>query len=75
MAMNSSKSLNLTLFWIILFYKVKGTNKKKAVKGKRKNKINTEEMPAAYRQPADMSATFGECANIFYSQLLLKITF
>ncbi|XP_062855963.1 ADP-ribosylation factor-like protein 13A [Trichomycterus rosablanca] len=32
--------------------------KKKVLKGKRKNRINTEEMPAAYRQPADLSATF-----------------
>ncbi|XP_072519878.1 ADP-ribosylation factor-like protein 13A [Salminus brasiliensis] len=32
--------------------------KKKVVKGKRKNKINTERIPAAYTQPADLSATF-----------------
>ncbi|XP_071314608.1 ADP-ribosylation factor-like protein 13A [Trachinotus anak] len=32
--------------------------KKKAVKVKRKNKINTEEMPEAYSQPVDLSATF-----------------
>ncbi|KAL7885974.1 hypothetical protein AOLI_G00062690 [Acnodon oligacanthus] len=32
--------------------------KKKVVKGKRKNKINTEGIPAAYTQPADLSATF-----------------
>ncbi|XP_030594804.1 ADP-ribosylation factor-like protein 13A [Archocentrus centrarchus] len=40
--------------------KVKGEKRKKkrAVKVKRKNKINTEEMPAAYSQPADLSATF-----------------
>ncbi|KAI4880157.1 hypothetical protein NFI96_031183, partial [Prochilodus magdalenae] len=31
--------------------------KKKVVKGKRKNKINTEGIPAAYTQPADLSAT------------------
>uniref|UniRef100_A0A8P4GBD3 ADP-ribosylation factor-like 13A n=1 Tax=Dicentrarchus labrax TaxID=13489 RepID=A0A8P4GBD3_DICLA len=34
--------------------------KKKVVTVKRKNKINTEEMPAAYSQPVDLSATFGE---------------
>uniref|UniRef100_A0A3B4FX44 ADP ribosylation factor like GTPase 13A n=1 Tax=Pundamilia nyererei TaxID=303518 RepID=A0A3B4FX44_9CICH len=40
--------------------KVKGEKKKKkrVVKVKRKNKINTEEMPAAYSQPVDLSATF-----------------
>ncbi|XP_036933140.1 ADP-ribosylation factor-like protein 13A isoform X1 [Acanthopagrus latus] len=40
--------------------KVKGEKKKKKkiVKVKRKNKINTEEMPAAYSQPVDLSATF-----------------
>uniref|UniRef100_A0A3Q4HX56 ADP-ribosylation factor-like 13A n=1 Tax=Neolamprologus brichardi TaxID=32507 RepID=A0A3Q4HX56_NEOBR len=40
--------------------KVKGERKKKkrVVKVKRKNKINTEEMPAAYSQPVDLSATF-----------------
>ncbi|XP_053362419.1 ADP-ribosylation factor-like protein 13A isoform X2 [Clarias gariepinus] len=32
--------------------------KKKALKGKRKNKINTEEIPVNYRQPVDLSATF-----------------
>uniref|UniRef100_A0A667ZTF4 ADP-ribosylation factor-like 13A n=1 Tax=Myripristis murdjan TaxID=586833 RepID=A0A667ZTF4_9TELE len=32
--------------------------KKKVVKVKRKNKINTEEVPAAYTQPVDLSATF-----------------
>ncbi|XP_040904361.1 ADP-ribosylation factor-like protein 13A [Toxotes jaculatrix] len=32
--------------------------KKKVVKVKRKNKINTEEMPEAYSQPVDLSATF-----------------
>ncbi|KAM7389240.1 hypothetical protein PAMP_023230 [Pampus punctatissimus] len=32
--------------------------KKKVVKVKRKNKINTEEMPGAYSQPVDLSATF-----------------
>uniref|UniRef100_W5LQ50 ADP-ribosylation factor-like 13A n=1 Tax=Astyanax mexicanus TaxID=7994 RepID=W5LQ50_ASTMX len=32
--------------------------KKKVVKGKKKNKINTERIPAAYTQPADLSATF-----------------
>ncbi|XP_035525275.1 ADP-ribosylation factor-like protein 13A [Morone saxatilis] len=32
--------------------------KKKVVTVKRKNKINTEEMPAAYSQPVDLSATF-----------------
>nr|XP_019935178.1 PREDICTED: ADP-ribosylation factor-like protein 13A [Paralichthys olivaceus] len=32
--------------------------KKKAVKVKRKNKINTEEMSEAYSQPVDLSATF-----------------
>uniref|UniRef100_M4AGC0 ADP-ribosylation factor-like 13A n=1 Tax=Xiphophorus maculatus TaxID=8083 RepID=M4AGC0_XIPMA len=32
--------------------------KKKVVKVKRKNKINTEGMPVAYSQPADLSATF-----------------
>ncbi|XP_017329617.1 ADP-ribosylation factor-like protein 13A isoform X2 [Ictalurus punctatus] len=32
--------------------------KKKVVKGKRKNRINTEEIPVNYRQPADLSATF-----------------
>ncbi|XP_022616033.1 ADP-ribosylation factor-like protein 13A [Seriola dumerili] len=31
--------------------------KKKVVKVKRKNKINTEEMPGAYSQPVDLSAT------------------
>ena len=34
--------------------------KKKVVKVKRKNKINTEEMLEAYSQPVDLSATFGE---------------
>lgn len=34
--------------------------KKKTVKVKRKNKINTEEVPAVYAQPVDLSATFGE---------------
>ncbi|XP_018515702.1 ADP-ribosylation factor-like protein 13A [Lates calcarifer] len=40
--------------------KAKGERKKKkkVVKVKRKNKINTEEMPAAYSQPVDLSATF-----------------
>jgi len=32
--------------------------KKKTVKVKRKNKINTEEVPTAYAQPVDLS--FGE---------------
>ncbi|XP_052471097.1 ADP-ribosylation factor-like protein 13B isoform X3 [Carassius gibelio] len=32
--------------------------KKKMVKVKRKNKINTEEVPAAYTQPVDLSTTF-----------------
>ncbi|XP_073777780.1 ADP-ribosylation factor-like protein 13A isoform X2 [Danio rerio] len=32
--------------------------KKKTVKVKRKNKINTEEVPAAYTQPVDLSNTF-----------------
>ncbi|KAM7417394.1 hypothetical protein PAMA_017176 [Pampus argenteus] len=32
--------------------------KKKVLKVKRKNKINTEEMPGAYSQPVDLSATF-----------------
>ncbi|KAA0709511.1 ADP-ribosylation factor-like protein 13B [Triplophysa tibetana] len=32
--------------------------RKKTVKGKRKNKINTEEVPAAYKQPVDLSTTF-----------------
>uniref|UniRef100_A0A3B4T5E0 ADP-ribosylation factor-like 13A n=1 Tax=Seriola dumerili TaxID=41447 RepID=A0A3B4T5E0_SERDU len=38
---------------------LKGCNqkKKKVVKVKRKNKINTEEMPGAYSQPVDLSAT------------------
>ncbi|XP_054886319.1 ADP-ribosylation factor-like protein 13B isoform X2 [Poeciliopsis prolifica] len=34
--------------------------KKKVVKVKRKNKINTEGMPVAYSQPEDLSATFDE---------------
>lgn len=34
--------------------------KKKTVKVKRKNKITTEEVPAAYAQPVDLSATFGK---------------
>ncbi|XP_023129510.2 ADP-ribosylation factor-like protein 13A [Amphiprion ocellaris] len=38
--------------------KVKGEKKKKVVKVKRKNKINTEEAPEAYSQPVDLSATF-----------------
>ncbi|KAG8003914.1 ADP-ribosylation factor-like protein 13B [Nibea albiflora] len=40
--------------------KAKGEKKKKkkVVKVKRKNKINTEEMPGAYSQPVDLSATF-----------------
>ncbi|XP_056625438.1 ADP-ribosylation factor-like protein 13A isoform X2 [Triplophysa dalaica] len=39
--------------------KEKGERKrKKTVKGKRKNKINTEEVPAAYMQPVDLSTTF-----------------
>ncbi|XP_005799626.2 ADP-ribosylation factor-like protein 13A isoform X1 [Xiphophorus maculatus] len=40
--------------------KAKGERKrkKKVVKVKRKNKINTEGMPVAYSQPADLSATF-----------------
>ncbi|XP_037636647.1 ADP-ribosylation factor-like protein 13A isoform X2 [Sebastes umbrosus] len=41
--------------------KAKGETKKKrkkVVKVKRKNKINTEEMSAAYSQPVDLSATF-----------------
>ncbi|XP_059201760.1 ADP-ribosylation factor-like protein 13A [Centropristis striata] len=40
--------------------KVKGekTKKKKVVKVKRKNKINTEDMSGAYSQPVDLSATF-----------------
>ncbi|KAM9356892.1 ADP-ribosylation factor-like protein 13A [Symphorus nematophorus] len=40
--------------------KVKGEKKKKkkVVKVKRKNKINTEEMPGAYSQHVDLSATF-----------------
>ncbi|XP_076851225.1 ADP-ribosylation factor-like protein 13A [Brachyhypopomus gauderio] len=33
-------------------------NKKKVVKGKRRNKINTEKILAAYSQPSDLSATF-----------------
>ncbi|KAK7137887.1 hypothetical protein R3I94_013513 [Phoxinus phoxinus] len=32
--------------------------KKKTVKVKRKNKINTEEVPTAYAQPVDLSTTF-----------------
>ncbi|KAI7801798.1 ADP-ribosylation factor-like protein 13A isoform X2 [Triplophysa rosa] len=32
--------------------------RKKTVKGKRKNKINTEGVPAAYMQPVDLSTTF-----------------
>ncbi|XP_056150607.1 ADP-ribosylation factor-like protein 13A [Lampris incognitus] len=32
--------------------------KKKVVKVKRKNKINTEEVPGGYTQPVDLSATF-----------------
>lgn len=44
-----------------IFCLAKGEKKKKkVVKVKRKNKINTEEMPAAYSQPVDLSATFGE---------------
>nr|XP_046261468.1 ADP-ribosylation factor-like protein 13A [Scatophagus argus] len=41
-------------------FKVKGEKrkKKKVIKVKRKNKINTEEMPGAYAQPVDLSATF-----------------
>uniref|UniRef100_UPI0037E73241 ADP-ribosylation factor-like protein 13A n=1 Tax=Semicossyphus pulcher TaxID=241346 RepID=UPI0037E73241 len=38
--------------------KGKKKRKKKVVKVKRKNKINTEEMSAAYSQPVDLSATF-----------------
>ncbi|XP_058506146.1 ADP-ribosylation factor-like protein 13A [Solea solea] len=40
--------------------KAKGEKRKKrkVVKVKRKNKINTEEMPRAYSQPVDLSATF-----------------
>ncbi|XP_067455755.1 ADP-ribosylation factor-like protein 13A isoform X1 [Thunnus thynnus] len=40
--------------------KAKGDKKKKkkVVKVKRKNKINTEGVPAAYSQPVDLSATF-----------------
>lgn len=34
--------------------------KKKIVKVKRKNKINTEEMSGVYTQPVDLSTTFGE---------------
>ncbi len=34
--------------------------KKKTVQAKRKNKINTEEVPASYAQPVDLSATFGK---------------
>ncbi|XP_043113539.1 ADP-ribosylation factor-like protein 13A isoform X3 [Puntigrus tetrazona] len=34
------------------------TRKKKTVKVKRKNKINTEEVPAVYAQPVDLSTTF-----------------
>ncbi|XP_030001488.1 ADP-ribosylation factor-like protein 13A isoform X2 [Sphaeramia orbicularis] len=41
--------------------KVKGENKKKKiVKVKRKNKINTEEMAETYSQPVDLSATFDD---------------
>ncbi|KAG7329108.1 hypothetical protein KOW79_007282 [Hemibagrus wyckioides] len=32
--------------------------KKKLAKGKRNNRINTEEIPVNYRQPAELSATF-----------------
>lgn len=41
---------------------VNGQNKKKKkpVKGKRKNRISSEEIPVNYRQPADLSATFGK---------------
>ncbi|KAM9850029.1 ADP-ribosylation factor-like protein 13A isoform 2-T3 [Aulostomus maculatus] len=41
-------------------FKAKGERRKrkKIVKVKRKNKINTEEMPTAYSQPVDLSATF-----------------
>lgn len=34
--------------------------KKKLAKGKRNNRINTEEIPVNYRQPAELSATFGK---------------
>ncbi|XP_055033853.2 ADP-ribosylation factor-like protein 13A isoform X2 [Misgurnus anguillicaudatus] len=38
--------------------KMQRKRKKKVIKGKRKNKINTEEIPAAYTQPVDLSTTF-----------------
>lgn len=45
---------------ILITGKGEKKKKKKLVKGKKKNKINTERIPAAYTQPADLSATFGE---------------
>lgn len=36
------------------------TRKKKVVKVKRKNKINTEKTSDGFSQPVDLSATFGE---------------
>ncbi|XP_060741052.1 ADP-ribosylation factor-like protein 13A isoform X3 [Tachysurus vachellii] len=52
---------------------VNGQNKKKKkpVKGKRKNRISSEEIPVNYRQPADLSATFGlsRCCLSWWSPL------
>lgn len=43
--------------WLLIGNK---TRKKKVVKVKRKNKINTEKTSDGYSQPVDLSATFGE---------------
>ncbi len=37
------------------------------MKVKRKNKINTEEMPEAYSQHVDLSTTFGEPDSLLQS--------
>eukprot|EP00064_Thunnus_orientalis_P010033 superscaffoldBa00001323_g10059 len=53
--------------------KAKGDKKKKkkVVKVKRKNKINTEGVPAAYSQPVDLSATFGDVMCNEYAEVCL----
>lgn len=54
------KELESNVFFVLCLAKGDKKKKKKIVKVKRKNKINTEEIPAAYTQPVDLSATFGE---------------
>lgn len=48
------------LFTYLFTGKEERKRKKKTVTVKRKNKINTEEVPTAYAQSVDLSNTFGE---------------